>query len=325
MTRSITSERKLPMAGIAALSLAISASGAWAQQSPEMARVLAATPVIQQVAMPQQVCSNETIYNDGRTNVGALLGAVIGGMAGHAIGGGSGRAAATAAGVFGGAIVGDQIESGQGGYRDVQHCTTQTSYENRIIGYDVDYEYAGQRYTTRTAQDPGQWLAVQIQPSGAVYPQDLLYGTTTPDVVPGVVVDSDGYAEFDALEYNTPAPLYSAPPVYMAPLYSGPAWNTTIEYRGSYRRPPRVEHRPPPPHWEQRPAPPPHPGIGQRPSRPHWNHGSDRPPRPNLNHPRPQRPQLDARPDHRPQRPDRPERPPRDPGFGSDHGAGHRR
>ena len=46
---------------------------------------------------------------------GALLGAVVGGLLGNQFGSGSGRAAATAVGVFGGAIAGNSIE-GQGSY-----------------------------------------------------------------------------------------------------------------------------------------------------------------------------------------------------------------
>jgi outer membrane lipoprotein SlyB len=41
---------------------------------------------------------------------GAILGAVIGGVLGHQVGGGSGRTAATAVGVVGGAVIGNQIE-----------------------------------------------------------------------------------------------------------------------------------------------------------------------------------------------------------------------
>lgn len=41
---------------------------------------------------------------------GALLGAVIGGVVGNQFGGGSGRTAATAVGIVGGAVVGNQVE-----------------------------------------------------------------------------------------------------------------------------------------------------------------------------------------------------------------------
>jgi hypothetical protein len=56
-----------------------------------------ATPIVQQVAIPRQVCTNETVYTGQRTTGGgAVLGAIAGGAAGNAVGKGSGRAAATA-------------------------------------------------------------------------------------------------------------------------------------------------------------------------------------------------------------------------------------
>ena len=77
----------------------------------EQGRVLSATPIIQQVGVPQQVCGNETVYSGNRTTgAGAVIGAIAGGAVGNTIGKGSGRAAATAIGVLGGAVVGNQIE-----------------------------------------------------------------------------------------------------------------------------------------------------------------------------------------------------------------------
>ena len=75
-----------------------------------MARVISSTPVVQQVAVPRQVCNNQQYITEApRSGGGALLGALIGGVAGNAIGSGGGRAAATALGVFGGAVVGDRV------------------------------------------------------------------------------------------------------------------------------------------------------------------------------------------------------------------------
>ena len=41
------------------------------------------------------------------------------------------------------------------GYQNVQRCTTETYYDQRVIGYDVTYEYAGRSYTTRPSPIPG--------------------------------------------------------------------------------------------------------------------------------------------------------------------------
>ena len=54
--------------------LAALATAATAQ---EQGRVLSATPVVQQVGIPQQVCDNEAIYSGSRNSgAGALLGAM---------------------------------------------------------------------------------------------------------------------------------------------------------------------------------------------------------------------------------------------------------
>ena len=144
---------------------AAAAVPAFAQQ--EQGRVLSATPVVQQVAIPQQVCGSDYVYTRRQpSGGGALLGAIVGGLAGSAIGGGSGRAAATAIGMMGGSIVGNNVEAGPPGYYPVQRCGTQTSYETRTVGYDVTYEYAGRRYTTRTDYNPGAWIPLSVQPTG---------------------------------------------------------------------------------------------------------------------------------------------------------------
>lgn len=44
------------------------------------------------------------------TGTGAVIGAVVGGVAGNQVGGGSGNKIATAAGVIGGALIGNQVE-----------------------------------------------------------------------------------------------------------------------------------------------------------------------------------------------------------------------
>ncbi|MBS0466820.1 MAG: glycine zipper 2TM domain-containing protein [Proteobacteria bacterium] len=176
------------------------ATAAMASQAQDLGRVLSATPITQQVAVPQQVCGNETIYGGPRptTGGGAVLGAIAGGATGNAIGGGSGRAAATALGVIGGALLGNQVEAGRPGYQNVQRCRTETYYDNRVVGYDVAYEYAGRSYTTRTQTDPGQWIPITVQPavpgvSGYQqpgYPPGYASGIASDDgyVRPGVVV-----------------------------------------------------------------------------------------------------------------------------------------
>lgn len=218
----------------------------WAHAQQEQARVLSATPIVQQVAVPQQVCGNETVYTGPRTSGGgAVLGAIAGGAAGNAIGGGSGRAAATAIGVIGGALLGNQIEgNGRPAYQDVQRCQTQTFYQNRTVGYNVVYEYAGRQYTTQTQSDPGRSLDVQVQPAGQTYSTqpDLSHGYPHPApqgaiVQPGVVTST--YGTSYGASYGTPygqalyPPLYSAP----APVYLSPPVTVELEYGQRWSRP----------------------------------------------------------------------------------------
>ena len=140
-----------------------------AQAQDERGRVLSSTPVIQAVAVPQQVCQNVSVRQPAQgTGAGALMGAVAGGAVGNAIGHGNGRAAATALGIFGGAILGDRIEGrGQDTVRTVQECTTQNVTENRVVTYNVVYEYAGREYSVQMPQDPGRWVPVSVMPVGA--------------------------------------------------------------------------------------------------------------------------------------------------------------
>lgn len=183
----------------------------------EQGRVLSATPIIQQVGVPQQVCGNETVYSGSRNSgAGAVMGAIAGGAAGNAIGKGSGRAAATALGVIGGAVLGNQIEgSGRPQYDTVQRCTTETYFENRTVGYNVVYEYAGRQYTTRTQYDPGEWIPVTVQPqvgqSYSTQPGSYgVYGSGSTYAQPGVVTPTypvpSGYIppSVTVIEYSYP-------------------------------------------------------------------------------------------------------------------------
>lgn len=184
----------------------------------EQARVISSTPVIQQVAIPQQVCRNETIYNSNSqpSGAGAVLGALAGGAAGNTIGNGSGRAAATAVGIIGGALLGNTVEgNAHPAQQNVQRCTTETRYENRTLGYDVVYEYAGRRYTTRTQTDPGPTIPVMVQPVINTPPPPANYPAPTQPAPSYYPPASDPQGTY------MPAPLSYYQPYYQ-PSY--PSW-----------------------------------------------------------------------------------------------------
>ncbi len=178
-----------------ALSLVgLAAFAAHAQQ--EVGRVISSTPVIQQVAVPRQVCNAQPVQQQS-SGGGALIGAVVGGLLGNTIGHGGGRAAATGVGVIAGAAVGDRIE-GQGQPQMAQQCYTQTYYENRTVGYNVMYEYAGRQYSAQLPYDPGPTIRVQVTPVGA-----------------------GDYPAPSAARPGAPAPLVTAPPISYVPVDAG--------------------------------------------------------------------------------------------------------
>jgi len=177
----------------------------------DLAKVLSATPVVQQVSVPRQVCSTqEVLVQQPKSGAGAVVGAIVGGALGSAAGGhGAGRAAATVIGAVGGSVVGDRIEgSPDAELRSVQNCTTQNIYENRTVAYNVVYEYAGKQYTAQMPHDPGPTLALQIGPADAVS-NNLPAQQQQPQ-------QQRSYAA-DIPVYDEPLPVVVARPVY--PVY----------------------------------------------------------------------------------------------------------
>ena len=168
-----------------------------------LARVISSTPVVQQVAVPRQVCSTQPVITQApKSGAGALVGALAGGAVGNAIGSGGGRAAATVIGLVGGAMVGDRIEGPNTQVQNVQQCSTQTYYENRPSHYNVVYEYQGTQYNTQMVNDPGAYVRLQVTPVGEVAP--------APQPAPAYIQPAP-----------MPQPVYVAPVAYPA-YYAAP-------------------------------------------------------------------------------------------------------
>jgi uncharacterized protein YcfJ len=215
------------------LGLAAAVSGAQVL-AQEQGRVISTTPVIQQVAVPRQVCSNEQVVTQSqqKSGAGALIGGIAGGAMGNAVGNGSGRAAATMIGIFGGAILGNNIEGGRPDTQtqNVQRCTTQTFYENRPTAYNVVYEFNGKQYQVQLPNDPGPFVSLQITPVGS---QPAPAAPAAP-VIQQPVTQAPVYTQPVVIEsYTTyvPAPVYVHPrpyvhvrPVHVSPyVYARPA------------------------------------------------------------------------------------------------------
>jgi uncharacterized protein YcfJ len=204
-----------------------------AAHATEYGTVISSTPVNGAVPVGQRVCSDEQVAVGRRSSgAGALAGALIGGAVGNSIGAGMGRAAATGLGVVLGAGIGDQAEANSNPpvTSTVQRCRNVSSYEDRLVGYDVVYDYNGARYTARMAQDPGGpgsriALDVNVAPAGAVARNGRV-GTAVPPAraprayePPETVYRDDDYAYAapPRAYYYVPAPVYYVP--YPAPYY----------------------------------------------------------------------------------------------------------
>ncbi|MFZ6849918.1 glycine zipper 2TM domain-containing protein [Undibacterium sp. RuRC25W] len=149
------------------ITLACTANIASAQ---EFAHVVSKTQIVGNIPAQQQVCENSTVQvQPGNSGAGSVIGAVAGGLLGNTVGGGGGRAAATMAGVIAGSIVGDNVESKNAVpvTQNVQRCHLQQIMQNQVIGYNVNYEYAGRQYNTSLSSDPGDWVPVRVTDQGA--------------------------------------------------------------------------------------------------------------------------------------------------------------
>ncbi len=174
-------------------------------QAQEVGQVISRTAVYQQVAVPRQTCSQTPVAVQNPTSgEGAMMGAIAGGAVGSQIGGGTGQALATMAGIVGGSIMGDRIENPGTQVQNQTSCTTQNFMENRLVGYNVVYEYAGKQHSVQLPQDPGPTIQLQVTPVGAAQASAATVVTTTPQTV-----------VTQAPVVYVPAPVYRGyPPLY---------------------------------------------------------------------------------------------------------------
>ena len=217
---------------IAAASVALLGATASAGAA-EYANVVSATPVTGSVSAPRQDCvQGEQVVQQQPSGAGAVIGAIAGGVLGNQFGHGFGRAAATGLGVVAGSAIGNNVEANANppSTVPVRRCRTVNGYQNRVVGYDVVYEYNGQRYSTRLPSDPGPRLAIDIRPSGNA-PLDRAgppasYGAAPAyayaQAAPSYAEAPPAYYE-DAPQYYAPAPAYYSSPYYSAPYYIAPA------------------------------------------------------------------------------------------------------
>lgn len=219
------------MKKLVVLSALLASAGLCSAQ--EVGRVISSTPVMQQVAIPHQVCGTAQVITQApTTGAGAVIGAIAGGVVGNAIGAGAGRAAATAIGAFGGAVVGNSIEaSGQTQVQDVPQCSTQFSYESQPVGYHVVYEYAGKRYSAQMAHDPGATVPLRISPVGTAPAAAANYGAAPADG--SQVVSAPAYVAAP-VTYPAYYPGYYYPPYPYYPYYAPVGVSLNFGFGGYY-------------------------------------------------------------------------------------------
>ncbi len=161
----------------AALATAASLTvGAHAVSHYDTARVIDVTPVYKTVryAVPVEECGPQTVRLPEYRAPGTaqIVGAVVGGAIGNAVGNKkrNKQVGAAVGAVLGASIASDIARASRGdsrvryGTRNV--CETFTEYrdQDRLIGYDVCYEHAGQTYTARMKRHPGDEIRVRVTP-----------------------------------------------------------------------------------------------------------------------------------------------------------------
>lgn len=137
-----------------------------------IANVVSVSPITEQVNRPTQQCWTESqqvtqVVQQPVGPGGAILGGVVGGLLGATIGRGNGRVAAAAVGAGVGAITGNAVanrnaESTVTSTVPVQRCQQVSNFETTTTGYQVIFEYDGQRFQTRLPYNPGNQLRVNV-------------------------------------------------------------------------------------------------------------------------------------------------------------------
>lgn len=106
--------------------------------------------------------------------VATVVGGVIGAVIGSQVGGGSARYATSAIGSMVGGVAGREVYEqsrrqqvrGPGTVRVCDPVPADGRYypanDRAVTAYDVTYEYAGRRYTTRTDHHPGDRIRVRV-------------------------------------------------------------------------------------------------------------------------------------------------------------------
>ncbi len=145
----------------------------------DYARVVSVEPITETLThrVPEETCWTEKVrYQEPGYRSNSYTPALIGGILGAAVGNSLGKKhhktnrtiKAVALGALGASIGHDMSRRSRSAnhveYRDEQRCEVsyQTSYEERVVGYDVGYRYRGETYYTKMDYDPGKKIRVRV-------------------------------------------------------------------------------------------------------------------------------------------------------------------
>ncbi|MFM8510375.1 MAG: glycine zipper 2TM domain-containing protein [Betaproteobacteria bacterium] len=191
------------------------------------ARVLSVTSVAHAVPANRMVCTEAAEVPAPTSGAGAIAGALVGAALGSQVGGGSGQALATAAGVVGGALLGDKAEQG-GRTQTVRNCVMQRG-PAPAMAFQVAYEWAGQAYTTVLPYHPGATVELLLtpvaNPAAPADPALAVAGMAPPlagtVVTHTVVMAAVPYAHGPYVTYGTYGTYGPYGPYWRAPVVVG--------------------------------------------------------------------------------------------------------
>jgi uncharacterized protein YcfJ len=165
---------------LALLSLVIGSSvqAAQSESFTVYGRVLSSIAISEQIEVnddPVCVKTSTVIQKNSHANkeanigLGTVLGGIAGGALGNQVGGGNGKTLATVAGIVGGGLLGNKLDNKEApavepSTATSEKCTVRTRYVNQPVGYEVTYEYAGQKRKVITKSAPTSRIELQITP-----------------------------------------------------------------------------------------------------------------------------------------------------------------
>lgn len=170
-------QKRVIKGSILGLCLLVVSGTALAQSSYESVAVISAQPVYQltRIETPQERCVEERVVIERRNQQASgtpiIVSTIIGGALGNAVGNNksSTRVGAVLGAVLGNSVGRDIARQSQSSdtreYQTVERCETVfvSHEEERLLGYDVIYQFNGHQYSVRTEQDPGSQMKVRVE------------------------------------------------------------------------------------------------------------------------------------------------------------------